>query len=225
MRACQQEGIERLVFLSSVKVHGEGRNRPYREDDPLAPQDAYAHSKRIAEEGIQRLASEGDTEWVILRPPLVYGPGVKANFLALLKLVDLHLPLPLAALSNRRSMIYLGNLVDAIIFAAESPKAAGQIFLVSDDYDLTVPNLLREIAQGMDRPSILFPFPPRGLEWLGRIMGSGETIQKLTRPLTVDTSKIQDMLGWRPPFSVKEGIADTVAWFSAGAGWNNKTLS
>ena len=213
MRACQREGIERFVFLSSVKVHGEGRNRPYREDDPLAPQDPYAHSKHKAEKGIQRLAAEGDTEWVILRPPLVYGPGVKANFLALLKLVDLHLPLPLAALGNRRSMIYLENLVNAIVYSAESPHAAGQIYLVSDDCDLTVADLLKEIARAMARPSLLFPFPPRGLDWFGRILGRGESVEKLTRPLTVDISKIKNLIGWHPPVQVRDGITQTVDWF------------
>ena len=213
MRACQREGVARFVFLSSVKVHGEGHHCAYQEDDPLAPRDAYAQSKRYAEEAIQRIAAAGDTEWVILRPPLVYGPGVRANFLALLKLIDLHLPLPLAALDNRRSMIYLGNLVDAIMLSAESPEAASQIFLVSDDCDLTVANLLREIARAMERPSMLFPFPPQGLEWFGRILGRGETIQKLARPLTVDISKIKKLIGWHPPVRVREGITETVDWF------------
>jgi nucleoside-diphosphate-sugar epimerase len=213
MRACQQAGIERFVYLSSVKVHGEGRQGAYREDDPLDPQDAYAHSKRNAEAAIQKIAVDGDTEWVILRPPLVYGPGVKANFLALLKLVDLHLPLPLAALGNRRSMIYLGNLVDAIMFAAESSEAADQIFLLSDDCDLTMADLMREIARAMEQSPMLFPFPTQGLEWCGRILGRGEAIQKLTRPLTVDISKIKNQLGWHPPVRVRDGITATVDWF------------
>jgi nucleoside-diphosphate-sugar epimerase len=213
MRACQQERVERFVFLSSVKVHGDGHPCPYLENDPLAPSDAYALSKQKAEEVIQGIAAQGETEWVILRPPLVYGPGVKANYLALLRLVNSHLPLPLAALNNRRSMIYVHNLADAIISASESPSAAGQVFLVSDGSDLTVTDLISEIARAMKRKPILFPFPPKGLEWLFRMSGRGQAIQKLTRPLTVDIAKIKRQMGWRPPISIKEGIAATVNWY------------
>lgn len=217
MTACRSHNIVRFIFISTVKVHGDGIDCAYRETDHLDPQDIYSQTKCQAEEAIRKNAAEGETEWVILRPPLVYGPGVKANFLTLLKLVDLNLPMPMAGLIQRRSMIYVENLVDAITHCIASPKAAGQIFLVSDDFDLTVADLLKEIAGAMGRNPRLFPFPPQYLERIFKMAGRGAVAKKLTRPLTVDITKIKTRIGWQPPISIRDGISATVKWFKSGS--------
>ena len=153
--ACQaaQAGVKRFVFISSIKVNGEGRDAPYRETDVPAPDDAYAISKWEAEQGLQRIAAETGLEVVILRPPLVYGPGVKADFLRLMQMVQKGWPWPLGAIRNRRSLLYLGNFVDAIRLCVEHPAAGGQTFLLDDGEPVSTPQLIRALARAMGRPA------------------------------------------------------------------------
>ncbi len=154
-RQAAEAGVKRFVFISTIKVNGEGCDAPYRETDVPAPEDAYAISKWEAEQGLQRIAADTGLEVVTLRPPLVYGPGVKANFLRLLRTVERGWPLPLGAIRNLRSLLYLGNFVDAIRVCAEHPAAAGQTFLLDDGEPVSTPELVRAVAHAMGRPARL----------------------------------------------------------------------
>lgn len=208
--AAAEAGI-RVIFLSSVKALGEETaGVPYGERSAMAWRDGYGHAKADAEHslrGIERL------RLTVLRPPLVYGPGVKANFLALLRAVDRGWPLPLASVRNRRSLVYVGNLVDAIVRCIEAPEAAGRTYLVSDGAPVSTPELIRALARALGRPARLFPFPPRLLELAGSLAGRGETVKRLTRSLEVDDSAIRRELGWRPPYTFEAGIRLTARWF------------
>ena len=204
-------GVKRFIYISSVKVNGDGREAPYTEEDKEGPLDPYGVSKWEAEKLLRKIAYETGLEVVILRPPLVYGPGVKANFLRLLKLVKWGIPLPLASIKNCRSMIYVGNLVDAIITCLAHPKAAGEIFLVSDGRDLSTSELNRLMAQAMGRKACLLPFPPSLLKIMGKLTGMSVEIERVVGSLCVDSSKIRVMLGWKPQFTVEEGIRKTSA--------------
>jgi UDP-N-acetyl-alpha-D-quinovosamine dehydrogenase len=212
--AAARSGVKRFVFLSSVKVNGEFSIRPYREEDPVAPRDLYGISKKSAEETLRSLARETALECTIVRPPLVYGQEVGANFLKLMQLVASGLPLPLASIRNRRSFVYVENLVSAIAACIRHPAAANQTFFVNDGQDLSTPQLLRGIAEGLGKPVRLFPFPVRLLEGIARAAGLSETIRRLTESLAVDSAKIQNSLGWHPPFSVQTGLARTARCFS-----------
>ena len=208
-----QAGVKRFVFISTIKVNGEGRATPYRETDIPAPQDAYAISKWEAEQGLQQIARETGLEVVILRPPLVYGPGVKANFLRLMQLIQQGWPLPLGAIKNRRSLLYLGNFVDAIRLCIEHPAAAGQTFLVDDGQTVSTPDLIREIAKAMNRPARLVPVPVSLLQLAGWMTGRSTAISRLTGSLYVDSQAIRSQLDWTPPYSMQAGLAQTVAAF------------
>ena len=211
-REAVRAGVKRLVYISSIKVNGEGRSDAYTEIDRPAPQDPYAVSKWEAEEILRKVAVNVRLEVVILRLPLVYGAGVRANFFRLLRLVRLGIPLPLASIKNRRSMIYLGNLVDAIITSLVHPKAAGETFLVSDGRDLSTPDLIWLMAGAMGRKARLLPFSPSLLKIMGKLTGKSAEIDRLIGSLRVDSSKIRKVLGWKPRFTVKEGIEKTSAW-------------
>jgi nucleoside-diphosphate-sugar epimerase len=206
-------GIRRFVYLSTVKVSGEGRSTPYNEEDIQKPQGAYSISKWEAEKVLNKISDETGMETVILRSPLVYGPRVKANFLRLLKVVDRGVPLPLASVNNRRSLIYLENLVDAIITCIKHPRANGQTYLVSDGKDVSTPELIRLISKAMGRKSLLFPFPPNTLKTIGKFAGRSKEIDRLIGSLCVECNKIRTMLGWSPPYTPEEGIRKTVLWY------------
>ncbi len=206
-------GVKCFVFISSVKVNGEGKAIPYSEKDKPAPIEPYAVSKREAEQALNEIAEETGLEVVVLRSPLVYGPDVKANFLRLLKLVEKGVPLPLASIYNRRSLIYLGNLIDAIVAGIKHPKAAGQTYLVSDGEDIATPDLVRQIADAMGRPSRLFPVPVPILRFAGKIFGKIDSIERLIGSLTVNSSKIRRELDWRPPFTMEQGLRETAKWY------------
>jgi UDP-glucose 4-epimerase len=210
-RQAAQAGVKRLVFVSTIKVNGEGRDAPYRETDEPAPEDAYAISKWEAEQGLQRIAQETGLEVVTLRPPLVYGPGVRANFLRLMRTVRNGWPLPLGAIRNRRSLLYLGNFVDAIRLCVEHPAAAGQTFLLDDGKAISTPELIRALARAMGRPARLLAVPVRLLELAGTLLGKRTAVERLTGSLYVDSSAIRSRLGWTPPFSMEAGLAATVA--------------
>ncbi len=214
-RMATTNGIKRFVYISSVKVSGGGALTPYAEHAAAAPQDSYGVSKREAEHILHKIAAETGLEIVILRPPLVYGPGVKANFLSLLKIVDRGIPLPLASINNHRSLIYLGNLVDAIVTCINYPKASGQTYLVSDEEDISTPELIRRAAAALGRHARLFPFPPSLMRFAGKLFGKSDAIERLVGSLTIDSSKIRQELGWKPPYPLDQGLKETVKWYKS----------
>ena len=209
-RMAVKAGVRRFVFASSVKVNGEGCLGAYTEEDVPKPEDAYGISKMEAERVLQRIVDGTGLEVVILRLPLAYGLGVKANFRSLIKLAGSGLPLPLKGVHNKRSFLYVGNLVDAIGLCIEHPKAAGETFLLSDNQDISTSDLIKMIASAMGKKPRLFSLHLNILSALCKIVGKGEELEKLTRSLVVDSSKIRDMLGWKAPFTLGEGIRDMV---------------
>jgi len=212
-RQSAQAGVKRFVFISSIKVNGEGRESAYHEMDPPEPQDAYAISKCEAEQGLADIATKTGLEVVVLRPPLVYGPGVGANFLRLMQIVERGWPLPLGAIHNRRSLLYLENFTDAIRLCIEHPAAAGQIFLLDDGQAVSTPELIRAVAKALHRPAHLLPVPVNLLWLAGRVTGKSAAVARLTDSLHVDSQAIRKRLGWVPPYSMQEGLAATVAAF------------
>lgn len=213
-RDAAAQGVRRLVFLSSVKVNGERTpDGPCTEDDMPRPEDAYGISKWEAEQALWKIAADTGLEVVVLRAPLVYGAGVKGNFLRLMSMVARGWPLPLASVHNKRSLVYLGNLVDALIAAAQSPAAAGHTYLVSDGEDMSTPELIRGIAKALDVPPRLFALPVPLLRAGCSLIGRGAEAARLTDSLQVDTSRIRRELGWHPPFSVGQGLEETGRWY------------
>lgn len=208
-------GVRRLVFLSSVKVNGERTpDRPFTEGDPASPEDAYGRSKWAAERVLAETAVATGLEVVVIRPPLVYGPGVKGNFLRLLKLADKAVPLPLASVRNGRSLVSVWNLCSLIEVSVSHPAAAGETFLASDQQDLSTPDLIRALSDGLGRPSRLFPVPPALIRGAGRLLGRAALVARLLDSLRVDSAKATRLLGWRPAVSVGEGLRRTAAWYA-----------
>lgn len=203
-------GVKRFVFISTIKVNGEGCDEPYRETDAPAPEVAYALSKWEAEQRLRRIALETGMEVVILRPPLVYGPGVRANFQRLMRGVQKGWPLPLGAIRNRRSLLFLGNFVDAIRVCVEHPAAAGQTFLLDDGRAVSTPELIRAVAAAVGRPARLVAVPVWALELAGMLLGKRAAVARLKGSLSVDSSFIRSRLGWTPPYSMAEGLDATV---------------
>jgi nucleoside-diphosphate-sugar epimerase len=201
-------GIKRLVFVSSVKVNGEATQpgRAFSEAAVPNPQDAYGQSKYEAEQGLRQIAADTGMEVVIIRPPLVYGPGVKANFAALLKAVQRGWPLPLGAVPNQRSLVALDNLVDFIVTCVSHPQAANQTFLVSDGQDLSTTDLVKGLAKAAGMSERLLPIPVWALRVGASLMGKSDAVQRLCGNLQVDISKARTLLGWVPPFSVAQGL-------------------
>jgi nucleoside-diphosphate-sugar epimerase len=202
-----------MVFLSTVKVHGEGREKPYSETDRATPRGPYAVSKHAAEQALKEISDRSRLETVVLRPPLVYGPGVGANFFRLIRLIDRQIPLPLAGVSNRRSLIFLDNLVDAILACLQEPKAAGRTYLVADEERLSTPQLIDHIAHALGRPARFFALPPALLRLAGTLAGKKEETDRLLGTLVADTSKIRQELSWRPRYSLSDGLKATIAWY------------
>lgn len=211
VRQAAAAGVRRFVFISSVKVNGEStaHGKPFREDDVPAPQDAYGISKMEAEAGLRSAA--GAMEWVIIRPPLVYGPGVKANFAALANAVRRGWPLPLGAIRNQRSMVALENLVDLIALCVASPLAANSVFMVSDGEDLSTPDLVRGLARASGVAARLLPVPVWMLHGLAGVLGKGAAIGRLAGNLQVDISQTRKQLDWTPPVPVADGLRRVVA--------------
>lgn len=212
-RAAALQGARRFVYLSSIKVNGERNARPFTEQDLPNPQDPYGISKWEAEQALARVSSQTGLEIVMLRSPLVYGPGVGGNVLQLLHAILRGIPLPLASVHNRRSLIYLGNLVDALTCCVKDVRAAGQSYLVSDGEDLSTPELIRRLAQALELPARLWPVPLSVLRWIGLVAGKQAMIDRLLGSLQVDSSKIRKELDWHPPYSVGQGFAETAAWY------------
>lgn len=212
-RDAAASGVRRLVFASSVRVNGPfSVERPFTEADSPAPDEPYEISKLEAERALLEIALQTGLETVILRVPLVYGPGVKANFLSLMRAVDRRVPLPLAAIRNRRSLIYVGNLVSAILACIEHPAAKGRTFMVADGEDVSSPELARRLARALGRAPLLLPVPPALLRFAGQLAGRRDAIERLCGSLQVDASAIRAALDWRPPFTMAQGIEDTARW-------------
>lgn len=212
-RQCAQHGVKRFIFVSTVKVLGEGKSEPYQDTDLAVPADAYAISKWDAEQALWQVAAETGMEVVMLRPPLVYGLGVKGNFLRLMQAIDKRRPLPLGAIHNQRSLIYLGNLVDVIRLCLIHPKAAGKAFMVSDGDDVSTPELVRRIAASLGRRPFLLPVPVSWMRWAGRVLGKQAAVDRLLGSLCVDISPLREELGWTPPYTMQEGLEATAQWY------------
>lgn len=206
-REAAAAGVKRFVFLSTIGVHGGGRESPYKETDPLAPHTPYAQSKMDAEQGLQELSLRHAMEVVIVRPPLVYGRFAPGNFSRLAAAVRRGLPLPLARVQNLRSLVAVDNLVDFIQCCMVHPAAAGQAFLVSDDCDISTPELIRRMGIAMYRPARLFPVPLDLLRWGAACAGRQAMLHQLTSSLQADISKARTLLGWSPPISLDTGLA------------------
>ena len=214
--AAVRTGVRRMVFLSSIKVTGERTtNEPYTENTPSQPEDAYGVSKREAEQALCAIAQGTGLETVILRPPLVYGSGVKGNFLRLMRWVERGVPLPLASLDNRRSLINADNLADALIAAGTSAAAAHKTYLVSDHEDVSTPALIRAIAAAMQCAPRLFACPAALLTAGATMLGKREEARRLTGSLQIDSSKIRAELGWQQRFQMAEGLARTSQWYDS----------
>lgn len=209
-----EAGVKRFVFLSSIKVNGEATEvLGFSESDTPNPKDNYAISKWEAEQTLHKVAKDTGMEIVILRPPLVYGPHVRANFLRLLDMVNKNIPLPLSSINNKRSMIYIGNLIDVIVRCIKNPNAANQIFLLSDGHDVSTPDLIRMIAEAMGKKARLFPCPVSFLKMIGKITGKTAEVERLVSSLRIDNTKIRRELNWTPPFTMEHGIRMTANWF------------
>jgi len=208
-------GVKRLVFVSSIKVNGEESDIDsiYSEDDAPKPLDPYGISKLEAEQVLRGVSKETGLEVVIVRPPLVYGVGVKGNFVQMLRLLSKGVPLPFASVSNQRSLVYVENLADAIITCAIHPAAASQTYLISDGEDISTPELLGQLALGMGRHLKLFYCHPKILELAGRGFGRSNQVRRLLGSLRIDSDKIRRELNWTPPFTLQQGLQATAEWY------------
>lgn len=213
-RAAARQGVRRFVYMSSIKVNGEKSTAPFTEQDAPNPQDPYGISKWEAEQALAAVSSETGLELVVVRSPLIYGPRVGGNFLQLLKTLHTGIPLPLALVENRRSLIFLGNLVDALIHCAQDKRAAGRTYVVSDGVDLSTPELIQRLGRSMGVTVRLWPFPLSLLRWAGRTLGKQDALDRLLGSLQLDCSAMQRELDWHPPYSVDHGLAETATWFN-----------
>lgn len=207
-RCAARAGVRRFVFISSIKVNGEATlpGQAFSESDVPAPSDPYGISKLEAEQGLFALAQETGMQVVVVRPPLVYGPGVGANFLSMMRWLRRGVPLPLGAIQNRRSLVALGNLADLVAVCAEHPAAANQVWLAADGEDLSTSQLLRRMGQALGKPARLLPVPAWMLGAVCAVIGKRGFAQRLCGSLQVDISKARQLLGWVPPLSVDEGL-------------------
>jgi nucleoside-diphosphate-sugar epimerase len=206
-------GVKRFIYLSSIKVNGESTQlgRPFTAEDVARPQDPYGVSKHEAERALRKIAEQTGMEVVIIRPPLVYGPGVKANFASMMGIIQRGLPLPLASLTdNQRSLVALGNVIDLIVTCINHPAAANQTFLVSDDEDLSTAELLRRMGQALKKPTKLFYVPIFLLQLGAALINKSEIYQRLCGSLQVDITKTKDLLHWKPPLSVDQGLRQAI---------------
>lgn len=213
-RQAAASGVRRFVFISSVKVNGEcSRQRPFTAADGPAPEDSYGRSKWEAECLLNELGKASGMDIVIVRPPLVYGPGVRANFLQLMRLVRSGIPMPFSMIESRRSLIGLDNLVSFLVVCALHPAAAGRTWMVSDQHDVTIGELVSLIAKAMGKPARLFPLPPRLLTAAALLLGKSKEAKRLLDALQVDANPATDVLNWTPPVSLEQGIQRTVEHF------------
>lgn len=214
-REAARFGVKRMIYLSSIKVNGEETVcAPFNEHVDQPPVDPYGRSKWEAENALQQVSAETGIEMVIIRPPLVYGPGVKGNFLTLLRMISKGLPLPLGSVSNQRSLVALDNLVDLIKECIVNPRAGGETFLVSDGRDLSTTDLIKTIAHSMGKSPRLIPVPLLLLKMGAVMMGKSAVARRVLGSLQVDSSKAHRILGWSPPSSVECEIEKVVKWYS-----------
>ncbi|PSU51082.1 UDP-glucose 4-epimerase [Photobacterium frigidiphilum] len=212
-RQAAKSGVKRFIFISSIKVNGEATElgHPFKAIDRRAPEDFYGQSKSEAEEQLLELAEETGLEVVIIRPTLVYGPGVKANFASLLNLVSKGLPLPFGCITNnKRSLVSVNNLVDLIMTCIDHPKAVNQVFLVSDDNDLSTASMVEQMSKALGKPNRLIPIPLWCYYLAGKLFGKQDVVNRLLGSLQVDISHTKEVLGWTPPQSVEDGFQETV---------------
>jgi len=210
-RQTVEAGAKRFIFISSIKVNGEStlEDRPFNPDDTYITTDPYGASKREAEQGLLALAEETGLEVVIIRPPLIYGPGVKANFRSLLKWMSRGMPLPFGAVHNKRSFVAIDNLVSFIRLCVDHPKAANEIFLISDGEDVSTAMLLRKIAKAFGRKAMLLPIPVGLMQFMANVIGKGDVANRLFGSLQVDSAKARNLLGWKPVVTMDEQLKKT----------------
>lgn len=209
-------GVKRFIFISSIKVNGEGTlvGCPFKTEDNHAPEDDYGLSKSEAEKQLVALAKDSSMEVVIIRPTIVYGPGVKANFASLMRLVSKGIPLPFGSITqNKRSLVSINNLVDLIVTCIDHPKAANQVFLVSDDHDVSTAEMVRELAIALDKPTWQLPVPIWCYKLFGKLFGKSDIVDRLTGSLQVDISHTKETLGWKPSQTLQEGFKQTAQAF------------
>ena len=207
-------GVKRFIFVSSVKVNGEHTlaGYPFLENNVANPQDSYGISKHEAEQGLLAIARETEMEVVIIRPPLVYGPGVKANFASMMKWMNKNIPLPFGAIHNKRSLVALDNLVSFIIHCADykkTPQAANQVFLISDGEDISTTELLQKVAKAFGKKALLLPIPVSLMTLSAKLLGKGDVANRLFGSLQVDCSKARELLGWEPVITMDEQLNKT----------------
>ncbi|WP_082332089.1 MULTISPECIES: UDP-glucose 4-epimerase family protein [Stutzerimonas stutzeri subgroup] len=205
-RQAAAAGVKRFVFISSIGVNGNINTRPFRASDLANPAEPYAQSKWEAEQGLMQLAAETGMEVVIIRPPLVYGPGAPGNFGSLVRWIEKGVPLPLGAIYNKRSLVGIDNLVDLVIRCIDHAAAANQVFLAGDGEDLSTTELLRGVGKAMGKPARLIPVPPGALQLGATLLGKRAMAQRLLGSLQVDISKTCELLDWKPPYTVEEGL-------------------
>lgn len=215
-KQAEKQGVKRFIYLSSIKVNGETSpiNQPFSERDTPHPQDAYGESKYQTENELLMLSENSNMDVVIIRPPLVYGDGVKANFQQLLKISQSKMPMPFGSLNQLRSFIYIENLVSFIFSCVTHPNAKNQIFTISDGEDISVSELIIRMANINQHKMHLISVPIWSLKLLGKITGKQDAIEKLCSPLQVDPSKAQNLLNWTPPYTLEEGLTRTVLAFN-----------
>lgn len=207
-------GVKQFIYLSTIKVNGEfSKNLPFTEESPVNATDPYGLSKLNAEKALLEIAANSSMEVVILRPPLIYGPYVKANFLKMLAWVHQKVPLPLGRINNKRNLLYIENLISALTKVIRNPQAANQIFLVADDEGLSLSQMLRELASGMNIKSRFFSVPTLLLKSLFKLLGKSSWSDRLLSSLEIDNHKIKTSLDWKPPFSAMEGLRQTAKWY------------
>ena len=201
-------GVKRFIFLSSIKVNGERTEKSsiFRHNDIPKPEDSYGKSKWEAEKGLWEISKQTGLEVVIIRAPLVYGPGVKGNLERLIKIIKSRIPLPFSLIKNQRSLVGIDNLVDLIVHCIDDHKVSGNTFLVSDEEDISTPDLVRQIASSMGLSVRLFPIPLSLLKFFGFLLGKKTEIDRLVGSLRIDNSYTKEILNWTPPISVEEGI-------------------
>lgn len=213
-RSAAKAGVKKFIFISTVKVMGEKTlDIPYTETQLPNPIGNYAKSKLAGEASLLRISNELSMNVVILRPPLLYGPGVKANMLNLIKLCQLSMPLPFAAVQNQRSFLYVGNLADAIMVCLVNTKANGQTYFVCDGDDLSTPTLIRRICFALNKPVLLFSAPNFLLRLIGKLIGKSLVVERLLENLQVNDQKLRRQLGWTPPFNMIQGLDMMTAWY------------
>lgn len=211
--AAVRHAIKRFVMISSIKVNGEATtDRPFRASDPPAPEDDYGRTKLLAEQGLQRIAGDR-MQWVIIRPPMMYGPGVKGNFLRLMRIARAGLPVPFASIRNRRDLLYVGSLADLILCVLDHPAAANRIFLACDGAPVSTPQLHTAITRGLGMPARIWPCPPSLLAAASRLAPGSGTLRRLVGNLEIDASDTRTILGWSSSVDFTKSIALTTHWF------------